>query len=43
MKPVIDGEAGKVAMEMVLAMYESARTGRRCSSTCQPNKPPGFK
>lgn len=27
-RPFIDGEAGKVAMEMVLAMYESARTGR---------------
>lgn len=27
-KPYIDGEAGKVAMCMVLAMYESARTGK---------------
>lgn len=37
-KPFIDGEAGKVAMSMVLAMYESARTGKTIQFPYVPAK-----
>lgn len=35
-KPFLDGEAGKVAMSMVLAMYESSRTGKTISFPYTP-------